>query len=92
MTLRRTLRNINGKNCIEQSPAMQEFGVQIEKQTACLPARILEEPKLAYAQNVVSSQFSYYFFSHKHTSGYQCYNDRINNDHIFNVSLNNIVD
>lgn len=53
MVIKRLLPDTRRNN--EINPAMQEFGVQIEEQMVCIPARVLEEPTLAHGQNIVNS-------------------------------------
>lgn len=46
------------ENCIRdikynQDPVLNEFGISVTEQFASIPARVLDQPVLAYAQNRV---------------------------------------
>lgn len=46
------------ENCIRdikynQDPVLKEFGIVVTEQFASIPARVLDQPSLAYAQNRV---------------------------------------
>jgi eukaryotic translation initiation factor 2C len=40
-----------------QDPVLKEFGIEVTEQFASIPARVLEQPFLAYAQNRVNFKF-----------------------------------
>lgn len=40
-----------------QDPVLKEFGVDIKEQFASVPARVLDQPSLAYAHNTVNFNF-----------------------------------
>lgn len=49
------------ENCIKgiqynQDPVLKDFGIEIKEQFACIPARVLDQPTLEYAQNKVILQ------------------------------------
>lgn len=48
-----SLKNIN----YSQDPVLKEFGIDIKEQFASIPARVLDQPSLTYAQNKVNFKF-----------------------------------
>lgn len=40
-----------------QDPVLKEFGVDVKEQFASVPARVLDQPSLAYAHNTVNLNF-----------------------------------
>lgn len=46
------------ENCIKdirynQDPVLKDFGIEVQEQFAKIPARVLDQPTLAYAQKVI---------------------------------------
>lgn len=46
------------ENCIKditynKDPVLKDFGIEVKEQFASIPARVLDQPSLAYAQNKV---------------------------------------
>jgi len=48
-----SIKNIN----YSQDPVLKEFGIDIIEQFASIPARVLDQPSLTYAQNKVNFTF-----------------------------------
>lgn len=53
LAIENSIKNIN----YSQDPVLKEFGVDITEQFASIPARVLDQPSLTYAQNKVNFKF-----------------------------------
>lgn len=48
-TIENSIRDIR----YNQDPVLKDFGIEVKEQFACIPARVLDQPTLAYAQKVI---------------------------------------
>lgn len=48
-----SIKNIN----YSQDPVLKEFGIDVKEQFASIPARVLDQPSLTYAQNKVNLNY-----------------------------------